>query len=122
MKRNWLWWTARIYSAVSILIWLGVTAAYTFLGDGTYELDFLLMILVVMFTFISVVVAWWRAGLGAIMLFISALLNSIFGVVSPGLNRVFAIAVSGSPFLLASLLFLGVWLQTRREPPQETEK
>ena len=120
MRAHWLWWVARIFSGVVAVIWIGVTAAYVFLGSGDYGLDFLLMILVVIFSGVSVSVAWWRAGLGAILLFISAVLNSIFGILSPDLIPMFAITVSGGPFLIAAILFGVIWLRSRKASPSAT--
>lgn len=51
-------------------------------------------------------VAWWRAGVGGLLMVLFGLAFSTFGYISAGHNKWLAVLVSGVPFLVAGFLFL----------------
>lgn len=62
----------------------------------------------------GVIIAWWRASLGGMVLLVIAVAHSTFALISSSHNRGFAMLISSAPFLLASLLFQAGWWRARR--------
>jgi len=114
-------WTARILGSVSGAFWVlaltlstiveykkGVEPAPEAKLEGTI-LGFLIAIVV-----IGVIITWFKEGIGGVITVIGAIALSIFSYISAGHNKIFAMLISGVPFLVAGILFLIGWRRTKR--------
>ena len=70
---------------------------------------------------LGVLIAWWREGIGGVVVVVCAVAYSTFAYVVAGHNKALAVSVSGGPFLLAGLLFLASWWRSSRSgvPPRD---
>jgi len=62
---------------------------------------------------LSILIAWWREGIGGTILVIYAVAFSTFGYVTAGHNKVYAMSITGGPFLVVGLLFLASWWRAK---------
>jgi hypothetical protein len=62
---------------------------------------------------LSILVAWWRGGIGGTFLLICGAAHSTLAVFASGHNKLGAVLISGGPFLLLGALFLAAWRQGR---------
>lgn len=65
-------------------------------------------------TVLGVLIAWWREGIGGTVVVIGAVALGTFAYVTAGHNKVWAMLITGGPFLVAGILFLATWWLSRR--------
>ncbi len=63
---------------------------------------------------VGVTIAWFREGIGGLIVVIGGIVLSIFAYITAGHNKVLAMTSSGIPFLIAGILFLIYWRRTRK--------
>ncbi len=64
---------------------------------------------------LGVLIAWRRERIGGTVMVIGAIALGTFAYVTAGHNKVFAVLVSGVPFLVPGILFLASWRRSRRD-------
>lgn len=99
-------WIARVIASISIAFFL-----FMVIGGIIYDLGpiTLLGVLVVCFAvllLLSILFAWWKEGIGGLILTICSVAFAIFIFITAGSNRLLASVLISSPFLLSGLLFL----------------
>lgn len=110
---RWLRWLARGIGSFVAAYWLFMGLAYG-IGEPTpWEAEDVTMACLILASVLGVIVAWWREGIGGLLLVIVALAHSIFAYIAAGHSRGFAVLISGGPFLLIGGLFLLVWYRSR---------
>lgn len=62
---------------------------------------------------LAILVAWWREGIGAILFILVGVAHCVFAFLVSGHNTLFAVFISGVPFLLVGILFLMSWRQMK---------
>jgi hypothetical protein len=62
---------------------------------------------------LSVLIAWWRDGLGGTLVVVCAIAHSTFAAIASGHHHGLAVLISGGPFLLVGILFLASWWRSR---------
>ncbi|RMG45280.1 MAG: hypothetical protein D6723_18550 [Acidobacteria bacterium] len=59
-------------------------------------------------------IAWWKEGLGGLLLFACGIAGSMFAGMAAGRNKAMAMLVTGGPFVVAGFFFIGSWWLLRR--------
>ena len=76
----------------------------------------------VLLAVVGVLIAWRWEGIGGTMEVIGGIGLSTFAYLTAGSNKVFAMSVSGLPFLVSGvLLLISRRMSTRQSPPKKTE-
>ncbi len=114
-------WTARILGSISGVFWVLALTLSTIMEselgvEPTPEakLEGTILGCLVAVVVIGVIIAWFREGIGGLIVVIGGIVLSIFAYITAGHNKVLAMASSGIPFLIAGILFLIYWRRTRK--------
>ena len=91
---------------------MGIT--YDIVESRPWTLEDMIMAGLVTTSALGVLMAWWREGIGGIILVICAAAHSTFAYIVAGHNKALAMLVSGGPFFLIGSLFLTVWWRSRK--------
>jgi hypothetical protein len=113
---KWIRWIARGIGSLTAAFWLFtlfVSALFTISEPEPWTLESAIMAGFMITAPLSILIAWWREGIGGTMAVIYGAAFSAFGYVSAGHSKVFAMLVSGGPFLLVGTLFLASWWRSR---------
>ncbi len=109
-------WTARILGSISGAFWVLALTLSTIMEsklgvEPTPEakLEGTILGCLVAVVVIGVIIAWFREGIGGLIVVIGGIVLSIFAYITAGHNKVLAMASSGIPFLIAGILFLISW-------------
>jgi hypothetical protein len=81
-------------------------------GPWTWESTVLAGLIVA--SALGVLIAWWREGIGGTIIVICAIAHSTFATIASGHNKGFAMLITGSPLLVAGILFLASWWRSER--------
>lgn len=111
---KWIRWIARGTGALVAGYWLIIGILLGILESEPWTTESYIMAMLVIASALSVLVAWWREGLGGIMVLACAIAHSTFAYIASGHNRAFAILISGGPFFVVGILFLSSWQRSRR--------
>ena len=110
---KWVRWTARGIGSIAAAFWLIIALLYAFVDPQPLTQESMVMVGLMAVSLSSVLVAWWREGLGGMLLLICAIAQSVFAYIASGHHRGLAMSISGGPFLLAGILFLISWRRSR---------
>jgi hypothetical protein len=102
---QWIRWIARGTGALVAGFWLIIGILLGIIGSEPWTTESFIMATLVIASALSVLVAWWREGLGGIMVLACAIAHSAFAYIASGHNRAFAILISGGPFFVVGILF-----------------
>lgn len=112
-KKRMRWIARGIGSLVGALwIFIGITDAIWAREPWTLEGAILSGLVII--AVLGVIIAWWREGLGGTVVVIGAIALSIFAYVTARFNKIWAMLISGGPFLVAGILFLASWQRSKR--------
>jgi heme/copper-type cytochrome/quinol oxidase subunit 2 len=103
---------ARTIGSMIAVVWLLAGIGYAILDPWTFTSE--LVIAFLFFLALSVGIAWWKEGIGGIMLVVLSVAFSIFACVAATHNRALAAFLSGVPFLIDGILFLVTWQRTKK--------
>ena len=103
---------ARVLGSMISVLWLLGGIGYSTLDPWTWKPE--LVIAFLFFLALSVGIAWWKEGVGGIMLIVLSVAFSIFACVAATHNRVLAVFLSGAPFLVVGILFLLTWQRAKK--------
>ena len=110
---KWMRWIARGVGSSVVALWLFMGIAYDIVESRPWTLEDMIMAGLVTTSALGVLIAWWREGIGGIILVICAAAHSTFAYIVAGHNKALAMLISGGPFLLIGSLFLAVWWRLR---------
>lgn len=113
-KRNWIRWVARLLALIVGGLWLFITAVSAIDEGISRDWETIAMIAFMIGSPIVLAAAWKKEKIGGLVLVGYSLLFSTFGYFSAGRNKLFAVMVSGGPFLLVGLAFLASWWSERQ--------
>lgn len=103
-------WSGRVLGSLSALFWVlstvlsGITEILRTRRIPSLEGSVLLLL--VIFNSAAVGISWRKIRLGGLLVVAGGILLSIFAVITAGHNRIFAVLVSGFPFLVAGALLV----------------
>ncbi|MBE9472911.1 MAG: hypothetical protein IMY75_12490 [Chloroflexi bacterium] len=110
---KWMRWIARGIGSLVVAFWLFMGIAYDIVESRPWTLEDMIMAGLITTSALGVLIAWWREGIGGIILVICAAAHSTFAYIVAGHNKGLAMLISGGPFLLIGSLFLAVWWRSR---------
>ena len=113
-KCSRLRWAARILGLVFVGLWLFISVMMVIEEGIGRSVEDQIMTGLILFSAAAFAVAWWRQGIGGVLLLIAGIAHSTFAMFSAGHNIGLAMLISGGPFLLVGTLFLIAWTQARR--------
>ncbi len=111
---KWMRWIARGIGSLVVAFWLFMGIGYGIVESGPWTLEDTIMTGLVITSVLGVLIAWWREGIGGIILVVCAVAHSTFAYIVAGHNKGFAMLISGGPFLLIGILFLASGWRSRR--------
>ncbi len=115
---KWVRWIARGIGSLAGTFWLLTLIASLIVevigGDMTLSLEGVMLGGLVIFATLGVLIAWRREGSGGMMVLIGAMAFGTFAYVTAGHNKVWAMLITGGPFLVAGILFLACWWRSER--------
>ncbi len=107
--------SAHTLGATVAVLWLLAGIGYAILDPLTWQSE--LVIVFLFFLSLSVCIAWWKEGIGGMILIVLSIAFSIFACVSATHNRALAVFLSGAPFLVIGILFLLTWRRSKTVSP-----
>ena len=110
---KWMRWLARGIGSLVGAFWLFVGIASAIIESRPWTLEDAIMTGLIVASALSVLIAWWREGVGGAVVIICAVAHSTFAYIASGHNRGLAMLISGGPFMLAGILFLASWWRSR---------
>jgi len=109
-KVKWIRWAARIFGIIVAGFWVLSLVASSIAEFGTpIILEGIILGALVVINTAGVIIAWRREKVGGIIIVAGAMMLSIFAYISAGHNKIFAVLVSGFPFLISGIIFLVSW-------------
>lgn len=111
---KWLRWIARGLGSLIVVFWLFTGIVSVIDEPEPWTLESWVMAGFIITVPLIFLLAWWRESLGGTILVLYAIGFSTFGYISAGHNKVFAMMISGGPFLLIGILFLTSWWMSKR--------
>lgn len=111
---SWIGWIARGLGALFAGFWLFIGVLQAFFGSDPWTVESTILATLMVASVLAVAAAWWREGVGGTLLILVGAAHCIFAYVAAGHNKLFAVLISGVPFLLVGILFLASWFLSRR--------
>jgi hypothetical protein len=110
-SQRWKWVRrmARIIGSLAAALWFLAGLAGAILASDLWTLESGILTALIVASLVSGLTAWWREAMGGAFVVVCGVAFSIFAGVTAGHNKVFAVMVTGVPFSIAGLLFLGSW-------------
>jgi hypothetical protein len=106
-------WLARgigtLAAAVWLLIMLDILACDLLVGFVCLSWETVLLVVIAVFSMLSVIIAWWREGIGGCVMLVWGLTFTIIAYVTSRLQHVYSMLITGVPFIIAGFLFLVSW-------------
>jgi len=106
-------WLARILGLIIVLFWLIISLGYAFSDSESFTGQSLIITLLVIITTISFIITWRKEKLGGIILITGGIIHSIAAYFMAGHNHLFAVLITGLPFILIGVFFLIVSCQKK---------
>lgn len=112
-RPGWIRWLARGLGTLLAGFWLFIGVLLAALGSEPWTPESAVMAILIVASALAILVAWWREGIGAILVILVGVAHCVFAFLVSGHNRLFAMFISGVPFLLVGILFLMSWRQMK---------
>ena len=117
---RWLRWIARASGTLLGLFYLlviigNLIGGPAVTGERAWTWEDTGMAILMPTTVIGVALAWWKEGLGSILLILLGVAFPIFAYFSAGHHHAFAMIISGGPPMIIGLLYLACWRLSRRD-------
>ncbi|MCD6239542.1 MAG: hypothetical protein J7K51_09585 [Thermotogae bacterium] len=114
-------WERRIARGIGTLAgayWAFILLIQAIWGDTTVSSEGMILAGLIIIMVIGVVIAWHWEGLGGIIVVIGSIALGTFAYITAGHNKLFAVSVTGLPFLVAGILFLtSYWKKEKSRIP-----
>ncbi len=112
-KRSGFNWAARILGLIIVGFWLFISVMMLVQeGIGKGVEDWIMTGLILCST-AAFIVAWWKEGIGGVLLLMVGIAHCTFALFAAGHNIGLAMLISGGPFLVIGGLFLIGWRRSR---------
>jgi hypothetical protein len=105
---------ARGSGALLAGFWVFIGILQAFVGSDPWTVESAILVALILAAALAVAAAWWRSGVGGLLLILVGAAHCAFAWVAAGHNKLFAVAITGIPFLLVGALFLTSWWLFRR--------
>lgn len=110
----WLRRTARGLGTLVAGFWVLIGVLEAIAGTDPWTVESAVLATLIVAAALAVAAAWWREGIGGILLILVGAAHCVFAFIAAGHNKLFAVAITGVPFLLVGTLFLTSWSLSRR--------
>ena len=110
----WLRWIARGLGTLVAGFWVFIGILEAIAGSDPWTVESTVLATLIVAAALAVAAAWWRERIGGFLLILVGSAHCVFVFVAAGQNKLFAVAITGVPFLLVGTLFLASWLLSRR--------
>lgn len=110
-------WLRRMARGLGVLLagfWVFIGILQAFVGSDPWTIESAVLAALIVAGALAVAAGWWRAGIGGLLLMLVGAVHCAFAWVAAGHNKLFAVAITGIPFLLVGALFLASWWLLRR--------
>jgi hypothetical protein len=112
-------WAARTLGSIAGTYWALSLISSTILEIGTpittrVMIEGLILAGLIAVILAGVITAWWNEKTGGIIITVAAAALCIFSYIDAGFNKIFAMMVSGFPFLISGILFLIGWWVSKK--------
>jgi len=110
-------WFARVIGTIISFFWFAslVLSFIAEFGEPVHIEGIILFILIVANT-AGVITAWIKEKAGGIITITAAISLCIFSYISAGHHKIFAMSISGFPFLISGILFIISWWMIKKVP------
>jgi hypothetical protein len=106
-------WLARAISTLAAAVWmlimLDILACDLLVGFVCLSWETILLVVMAVLSLVSVIIAWWREGLGGCVMLLWGLTFTIIAYVTSRPQHIYSMLITGVPFIVASFLFLVSW-------------
>jgi len=99
-------WTARTIGTIVVIFWVLIAIGYGITEPSKLALEDMVMAVLVAGTTIGVLLSWANERTGGMITLLFGIAHSTFALIASGHNHVFAMLISGGPFILVGTLFL----------------
>jgi len=99
-------WIARGISLFVAAVWVLMGIVPTFFEPPAWTFEDKMMAGLTTACLASILIAWFREGVGGALLILCGVAHSTFAYFAAGHNIALAVAISGGPFLVLGALFL----------------
>jgi hypothetical protein len=119
-------WLARAIGTLAATFWLlillDILACDVLVGFVCINWEIALLFGMVVFSLLSVILAWRREGTGGLMTILWGLVFASISYVTSRPHHIYSMLVTGVPFILAGCLLLASWLlnKTDSTAPMQT--
>jgi hypothetical protein len=107
-------WIARGLGTLVAGFWVLIGVLEAIAGSDPWTAESNVLATLIVAAALAVAAAWWREGIGGFLILLVGAAHFVFAFVAAGHNKLFAVAITGVPFLLVGTLFLASWLLSRR--------
>jgi hypothetical protein len=118
-KSRWIRWIARGLGSLVAGFWLFIGVLLAILGSEPWTPESAVMAILIVASALAVLIAWWQEGTGGILVIVGGVAHCVFAFVASGHNTLFAMLISGGPFLLVGILLLVSWHQSESNNGRE---
>ena len=112
---NVLRWTARAVGLLASVVFLLIIIAGALSAEEPWTAESTILAVLFVTSALSVLIAWWKEGLGGWLVTTCGLAGFTFGVVAAGRNKLIAGLITGGPLVVAGFLFIVSWWLRRKE-------
>ncbi|QSX05673.1 hypothetical protein JYG23_13555 [Sedimentibacter sp. zth1] len=99
-------WIARVIGSLSTAFFLFMIIGDLMFISEPYTLEGVMVVGFAIVLTVGVLIAWWKEGIGGVILTISAIAFAMFIYFTAGRYKVLASVLISSPFLISGVLFL----------------
>jgi len=109
----WVRWIARALGSLVVVYWVivGITSAIG--DDAPWTWESTVIVVLIAASAVSVAVAWWREGIGGLLLLVCGVALGAFAGITAAHSRGVAVLLAGSPLVVVGVLFVGSWWGAR---------
>ena len=119
---RWIRWIARGIGSLVVAFWLFIGILQGMVGSDPWTGESTILSVLTITSALGVLIAWWREGLGGIILVIAAVAHSTFAYFAAGHNHAFAMLISGGPWMVVGILFLISWRMLKGSKSRRASK
>ena len=99
-------WIARVIGSLASAIFLLIIIAGALSGEEPWTAESTILTVLFAASALSVLIAWWKEGLGGSLVTACGIAGCIFGGVAAGRNKLVAGLITGGPFVVAGFFFI----------------
>ena len=110
-NKHWIRILARTWGTLAASYWGLLILAYAIGGEDEYavegaQIEGILLAILIVCAVVSTIYAWRNEHQGGLALLVVGFMLSVFALITAGRNHLFAMMVSGVPFMVSGALFL----------------